>query len=511
MKQESRVKKSIQNAKVNLLFYVLMLGVSFFSRKAFLDQLGADFVGLTGTLQNILGFLNLVELGIGSSVSYALYGPIARGERESITQIVSLFGYLYRWIGGVILAGAVLISLFIPLIFKHTVFELGIIYFAFWAFLCSSLLSYFVNYRQILLVADQRRYVVTIYSQTASLIKTLLQLALAYALANLYVWVAIEWIYGLLYAVILNSRIDKTYPWLHTQVALGKQELRHYPEILQKTKQIFVHKMKDFLLKQSDQILIFAFVSLKMVAYYGNYVLVIGRLTDLFNTTLDSIGAGIGNLIAEGDKRRIYQVFWEMVSVRYLIAGIVDFSIYHGVEPFICLWLGEEYLLSPVILVLLLVNTFIMLSRGAVDLFNMGYGNYHDTWSAWVEGAINVTVTLVTCYYWGLAGVLIGKIASLIPIIVIWKPLFLYRTSFKLPIADYWKGIAKHLLAFAGSFALASQAVGYIPLDPYQGFAQWVGYCVILTSLFIGLYVGSLLLLTQGAKGMLYRLISKIR
>ena len=510
MKQESRAKKSILNAKVNLLFYVLMLGISFFSRKAFLDQLGADFVGLTGTLQNILGFLNLVELGIGSSVSYALYGPIARGDRESITKIISLFGFLYRRIGCVILGAAVLISLFIPLIFKHTVFDLGIIYFAFWAFLCSSLLSYFVNYRQILLVADQRRYVVTVYSQTANLLKTIIQIALAYTLANLYVWVAIEWIYGLVYAVILNSRIDKTYPWLHAQLALGKQELPHYPEILQKTKQIFVHKMKDFLLKQSDQILIFAFVSLKMVAYYGNYVLVIGKLTDLFNTTLDSIGAGIGNLIAEGNKRRIYQVFWEMVFVRYLIAGIVVFSIYHGIEPFICLWLGEEYLLSPVILVLLLVNTFIMLSRGAVDLFNMGYGNYHDTWSAWVEGAINVTVTLVTCHYWGLAGVLIGKIASLVPIIVIWKPLFLYRTSFEVSIWDYWRGIGKHLLAFAGSFALASLAVRYLPMDPYQGFLEWVAYCVLLTGLFICLYVGSLLLLTQGAKGMLHRLISKI-
>ena len=200
-----------------------------------------------------------------------------------------------------------------------------------------------------------------------------------------------------------------------------------------------------------------------------------------------------------------------MVFVRYLIAGIVVFAIYHGIEPFICLWLGEEYLLSPVILVLLLVNTFIMLSRVAVDLFNMGYGNYHDTWSAWVEGAINVTVTLVTCHYWGLAGVLIGKIASLVPIIVIWKPLFLYRTSFEVPIWDYWRGIGKHLLAFAGSFALASLAVRYLPIDPYQGFLEWVVYCVLLTGLFICLYVGSLLLLTQGAKGMLHRLISKIQ
>ena len=64
--QESRVKKTLLNARVNLIFYLLTLALSFFSRKIFLDCLGIEFVGLTGTLQNLLGFLNLAELGIGS-------------------------------------------------------------------------------------------------------------------------------------------------------------------------------------------------------------------------------------------------------------------------------------------------------------------------------------------------------------------------------------------------------------------------------------------------------------
>ena len=49
MQQESRVKKSLLNARVNLIFYFLTLALSFFSRKTFLDCLGADFIGLTGT------------------------------------------------------------------------------------------------------------------------------------------------------------------------------------------------------------------------------------------------------------------------------------------------------------------------------------------------------------------------------------------------------------------------------------------------------------------------------
>lgn len=65
-----RVHKSLLNAKIGLLFYFSTLILSFFSRKIFLDCLGANFIGLTGTLQNILGILNLAELGIGTCISF---------------------------------------------------------------------------------------------------------------------------------------------------------------------------------------------------------------------------------------------------------------------------------------------------------------------------------------------------------------------------------------------------------------------------------------------------------
>ena len=87
--QESRVKKSLLNARVNLIFYFLTLILSFFSRKIFLDTLGADFVGLTGTLQNLLGFLNLAELGIGSAIGYVLYKPLFEHDEGKINEIIS--------------------------------------------------------------------------------------------------------------------------------------------------------------------------------------------------------------------------------------------------------------------------------------------------------------------------------------------------------------------------------------------------------------------------------------
>ena len=164
------------NAEVNLLFYFLSLFLAFFSRKIFLDCLGSEFIGLTGTLSNILGYLNLAELGITASIGYFLYRPLQSKNRQEIQNILSLLGYLYNWIGSFILLGGIIISLFFPLIFAKSELGFGIIYFAFYSFLGSSLIGYFINYRQTLLSADQKNYLVAIYMQSAGIVKTGIQI-----------------------------------------------------------------------------------------------------------------------------------------------------------------------------------------------------------------------------------------------------------------------------------------------------------------------------------------------
>ena len=158
MPQKSRLQKSLLNARVNLVFYFVTLGISFFSRKIFLDTLGADFMGLTGTLLNLLGFLNLAELGIGSAIGYVLYKPLFEHNETKINEIISVFGYIYRRIGFIILGAGCILACFLPLIFPNNVFDLKVIYFAYFSYLASSLIGYFANYKQTLLGADQNEY-----------------------------------------------------------------------------------------------------------------------------------------------------------------------------------------------------------------------------------------------------------------------------------------------------------------------------------------------------------------
>jgi len=511
MPEASRLKKSLLNARVNLIFYFLNLALSFFSRKIFLDALGADFMGLIGTMNNLLGFLNLAELGISTAIGYVLYKPLFEHNEPKINEIISVFGFLYRRIGFIILSAGCVLACFLPLIFPNNVFELGVVCFAFFSYLTTSLIGYFANYKQTLLGADQRNYVVTAYYQSAIIIKTLLQMTLVYYTGNYYLWISMELLLGITYSVILNWKVNQVYPWLRSEIKQGKLLFKKYPEVIKYTKQLFVHRIGGFVQFQTTPFLVYAFVSLKTVAYYGNYTLIIDKISIFISNLLGSTNAGVGNLIAEGNTKRILQVFWELMGIRFLIAGTISFALLQLTDAFISLWLGDEYIISRHILYLIILNSFIGYTRGATDQFIYGYGLFQDTWAPVAEVSINLIVAIVGGYFWGLPGILMGNITSLLLIIVLWKPYFLYSKGFKMPIVYYWIGYIKHLIIISLPAIVCYFLLPSSSFTPEKSFAHWIVYGAAISSAYGIMTYALLFFLTPGIRAFTYRIIKRKR
>lgn len=488
MQKESRVKKTMLNAKINLICYFASFITAFFTRKILLDHLGAEFIGFTGTVGSLLSFLNLAELGIGTAIGYVLYKPIADGDKFKINEIISVLGYLYRIIGLAILSLGIIGSLFLPLIFPDTDIPLGVIYFAFYAYLAASMIGYFVNYRTALLSADQRNYIVTGYFQITTTSKVILQMILAIYFGSFYIYFAVELISGIINAIILNWKIHQTYPWLRSEIKVGKHLLKKYPEITRYTKQIFAHKVGGLVQGQLTPFFIYSFVSLPMVALYTNYTILTQKLEGLISGVINSTGAAIGNLIAEGDKEKTLKVFRELLAIRIFVASIVAACIYTFASPFIGVWLGQEYILGKITVALIAILSGLNIARGVLDQFCYGSGIFGDVWAPYAESVIMVLFAVTGGYYYGLLGVLCGPLASIIAIIYIWKPFYLFSRGFKLPVCKYWKLFATNLLATAFAFA----ATGYTYntfIKPYIPCDNWLGlitngaiYVVIITT-----------------------------
>lgn len=462
MVQESRTKKTLLNVRMNMLCYMASLVTAFFTRKILLDNLGTEFIGLTGTLGGLLGFLNLAELGVGSAIAYVLYKPIFDKDRPKINEIVSVLGYLYRIIGLVIFSAGIVLSLFLPLIFPDTGISLGAIYVGFYAYLASSMIGYFVNYRASLLSADQRNYIITGYFQISTTTKVIVQMVAALLWTNFYLYFAIEFTFGIINSTILNWKIRQTYPWLCAEVKEGHHLLKKYPEVVRYIKQLFVHQIGTFVQGQLTPLLIYAYVSLPMVALYENYNLITGRIGSFIGGIINSTGAGIGNLISEGNKEKTYNTFKEIFALRFFVATVIVSCVYKLINPFIAIWLGREYSMSNLIVILVIIQQFFGIIRGVYDEFIHGYGLFYDVWAPIAESCIFVVVAMTAGSLWGLPGVLLGPIVSKLLIVQVWKPYFLYSKGFQLPFYRFAILVVSHLVPAIIAYLCATHIMALV-------------------------------------------------
>ena len=99
-------------------------------------------------------------------------------------------------------------------------------------------------------------------------------------------------------------------------------------------------------IKRNKFILIFKYISIESVAFYGNYMLIVNNLTILIAKLFSGTNASVGNLVAENDPENIEKVFWEFMALRFFIASISTIAILKLLDPFISLWLGPKYILE---------------------------------------------------------------------------------------------------------------------------------------------------------------------
>lgn len=486
MANESRTQKSIMNASFSLLFYFLNVVVGFLIRRYTLHALGAEITGMKSTIGNFLGMLSLAELGIGVAIASVLYKPLYAKDEVSINEIVSVQGWFYRRVALAVTLGAIGVMCFFPQIFEKAEIPMWTAYATFALFLFNALVGYVVNYRSSVLLADQKGYKLTIYTQSFYIVKNLLQIVvllfvkdieLAYALCLL-----LDFSLSVFGVYMLEVVLRREYPWLKPEPKRGKILLEKYRIIITKTKQVFVHQLAGVVLNSSGSLIIYGFTSLTLVAKYENYMMIVLSLNNLANQMFNSIGAGIGHLVAEGNKEKILRFFWEMIALKHYIATVLCFGALMFSHAFITLWVGEEFRLDNQILILIVLFIFISLTRSC-ELFTIAYGLFDDVWAPVTECLLNMSLSVALGYYWGLPGIIMGIIISLVSIILIWKPYYLFCKGFQTPVWEYWKNYLKYpivsWLMLGGSILFVLPSIGNI-----NNFMSLLRTAIIYTSLF---------------------------
>jgi O-antigen/teichoic acid export membrane protein len=432
-----RTKNSIKNILIIILSQVVIALLGFISRKVFLDSLGATYLGINGLLSNVLSMLALVESGIGTSIVFSLYKPLAENDKPKIVALVQLYKKAYLMIATIILILSVALFPFLGYIIKgsETIPYLATAYFL---FVAKNIISYLNAHKLSLINADQKGYVISSISLSFQVVSTISKIIILILTKNYVLYLLIELSLYLIQAIFIGRLVDKRYSYIKIKEKLSIDEYEK-KSIISKVKALFLHNIGGYALNGTDNILISAFVGIVTVGTYSNYSMVIGQLSQLLSPIFNGIGASVGNLIAIENNDKKYSVFKVVFLINFWIYSIGTIILYVLINPFIIWWLGDKYLLDSLTVIIILVNFYISGLRSAIFTFKTKGGIFvEDKYMPLIGAAINLGASILLAKFMGISGIFLGTTISIF--CVFWKaPRLVYKNIFNKPIYLYVK------------------------------------------------------------------------
>ena len=157
----SRTKNSAKNIFFSELSYVAVLILQFANRSFFIRFLPGQYLSLNGLFSNILSFLSIAELGIGSAIDFALYKPLKEQDTETLKSIMVLYRRFYTFAGLAVLISGSAVAPFLSCFIKEPQAHIGGMYLYFLLYLANSGISYFYASKRSLIICDQKEYIVS--------------------------------------------------------------------------------------------------------------------------------------------------------------------------------------------------------------------------------------------------------------------------------------------------------------------------------------------------------------
>lgn len=430
----NRTQYALKNASTMLVTYILTIGVSFVARSVFINQLGEQYLGLNGVFSSILSFLSISDLGMESVFAFLLYKPLARNNYDLIRNYIGLFRKIYMFVGLFVFMSGILVLPFLPLIIGSQGTGLTNVTLIYVIMLINSAASYFFTYNRTILNANQKNYVITSVTFIMGISVNILQIIFLYAIDSMVVYVSLLLISTIVTNIILSRRVLKEYPFLKqlpskTDLSVGEKKT-----LFQNTIGGMSNKLGSIVVFASDNILLSIFVNLSMVGVYSNYTMIMNSITGLIQKVLGTITASVGNLSVESPTGglRIFK------KINFYITIIIFFGapqLFSVLRPLIRIWVGEKFVLSQYIVLLIVINFVLQISRLPALTYIDAYGlQWIQKWKSVIEAFLNLLFSLVALkvFNLGLIGILLGTICSTVLFVSWYEPFIVMKHGFRL-------------------------------------------------------------------------------
>lgn len=436
---ETRTNKSIRNIIVSIGSYFLIILLQVFNRTVFVKYLPVEYLGLNGLFSNILSMLSLSELGIGTAMVYALYKPIASDDKETIKSIMNVYKKLYIFVGMSVLVLGFAITPFLKYLIKDAPGNIGNLHFYYLIYVLNSGVSYFYTYKRSLIICDQKQYVSNIVTTVLKVICTLCQMLVLVYSQDYVMYLVVMVICTFAENLVISHIVDKRYSYIREK-NIKKLDSGIVKEIKKNIFAMVFHRVGDVVVNATDNLIITRFVSISVTGFYSNYTLVINAIKNVIIQLFSSLTASVGNLIAAGDKEHDKIVFDRILFADFWIFSFAAICLKCLINPFISVWLGENFLLGEFTVDIICLNFYLTGMQKTVRLFRDAAGVFwYDRYKPVAESIVNLVASIPLAIKFGVAGTLMGTLISNLTVAFWVEAYVLFRYHFEKSLLGYFR------------------------------------------------------------------------
>ena len=208
------------------------------------------------------------------------------------------------------------------------------------------------------------------------------------------------------------------------------------------------YKIYDIVYVSVDAIVISAFLGLKSVALYNNYIAIINVFIGFLVIINSSLTAGVGNKMVTNTRDINYIDFKNLLFAYSLISSFFIVLLVSIFQNFMIVWLGKEFLLPTLTVILLLVNLMISrLANTVVYIYRQAAGLWwEDRFNPVVQTIVNLSLNLILVQYIGMNGVILSTTFCSLCIAFPWGGFILFKYYFKYPMKEYYQTVLYYML-----------------------------------------------------------------
>ena len=407
---ESRSKKAVYNTLASLFLEFISIICGFILPKFILIYFGSTYNGVTAAITQFLSYVTLLRAGVGGVTRAALYKPLSNHDDVEVSRIVKATEIFMRKIAYIFIGLILIFAIIFPLIVAEDFSWL----FTFSLVLIMGIATfsqyYFGITYQMLIGADQRQYISSIIQCITLIINLIVSIVLIKTGCGIHIVKLGNAIVFSLNPIILSIFVKRKYKLL--------KDVEPNNQAINQRWDAFMHQIAAFVQENTDIVVLSLFSNMNEVSVYSIYYLVSNGIKKLLETLTIGIEAAFGNMIALNDFKTLNLTLKRLETILFSIGTFCYACVINLIVSFVVVYTSGihdvEYA-RPIFALILGLAQFFYCIRTPYQYIVEAAGHFKQTRNgAIMEAVINLTVSIILVIKFGLVGVAIGTLVSMI-------------------------------------------------------------------------------------------------